>query len=60
MQGSLRHDDLEYPDREYEYFLCAKEFGWTINEVDEQPAHTTAWLVAISQLMIEVENERER
>lgn len=53
-----RHSDLEYPDEEYTYFVCAKEFGWTINQTDEQPAHTTAWLIAMVQAHYEVENEQ--
>jgi hypothetical protein len=43
----------------YLYYICAKQFGWTINEYLEQPAHITHWLIAISQLEAEVENERQ-
>jgi hypothetical protein len=50
---------LEYPDKEYQYYLCAKEFGWTITETDEQPAYLATWLMAIAQLESEVSNERQ-
>jgi hypothetical protein len=53
-----RHPDLEYPDAEYDYFVCAKEFGWTIKETDEQPANTTSWLIAMVQAFYEVQNEQ--
>ena len=59
-QGSSRADDLDYPDLEYQYYLCAKEFGWTIKEFDEQPAYMATWVMAITQLAKEVENGRER
>ena len=57
--GSSRADSLEYPDLEFVYFTCAKEFGWTITETDEQPVYMTSWIMAISQIEIEVENERQ-
>jgi hypothetical protein len=40
------------------YFMCAKEFGWTIKETDEQPAYLTAWLIAMAQTFYEVQNEQ--
>ena len=57
--GSSRSDDLEYPDEQYQYYLCAKTFGWTINEVDEQPAFLATWLMAIAEMENEVSNERQ-
>ena len=41
------------------YFMCAKEFGWTINETNEQPAYLTAWLIAMSQTFYEVQNVQQ-
>jgi hypothetical protein len=49
---------MEYPDEYWEYYICAKEFGWTPEETDNQPAHTISWLLAIHNAVIEVENER--
>jgi hypothetical protein len=50
---------LEYPDEQYQYYLCAKTFGWTINEVDEQPVYLATWLMAIANMEKEVSNERQ-
>jgi hypothetical protein len=50
---------LDYPDEQFLYYICAKQFGWTINEFNEQPAYMTHWLIAMAQLEIEVENERQ-
>jgi len=58
LRGSSRHEDMEYPDEYWEYYICAKEFGWTPEETDNQPAHTISWLLAIHNAVIEVENER--
>jgi hypothetical protein len=51
---------MQYPDRYWEYYLCAKEFGWTPEEVDNAPAHIIAWVLAIDNVVTEVDNERER
>ena len=40
------------------YFVCAKEFGWTIKETDEQPANLVAWLVAMVDIFYEGQNEQ--
>lgn len=58
MRGSSRRNDYEYPDTEWLYFVCAKQFGWTIEETDNQPAYMVDWLYAISGLVDEIENER--
>ena len=51
---------MEYPDKYWEYYVCAKEFGWTPEQVDNQPMHKIAWVMAINNISTEVENERER
>jgi hypothetical protein len=49
---------MEYPDEFWEYYICAKEFGWTPIEVDNQPAYVVSWVMAINNVVIEVDNER--
>lgn len=49
---------MEYPDEFWEYYICAKEFGWTPDEVDNQPARVVSWVIAIHNVVTEVENER--
>jgi hypothetical protein len=51
---------MEYPDRYWEYYVCAKQFGWTPDEVDNQSMVKIAWVLAIHNAVVEVENERER
>jgi hypothetical protein len=50
---------MEYPDKYWEYYVCAKEFGWTPEQVDNQPMQKLAWVIAIRNIVTEVENERE-
>jgi hypothetical protein len=49
---------MEYPDKYWVYYLCGKQFGWTPEQVDNQPAHIVEWVLAISEVVTEVENER--
>ena len=49
---------MEYPDEYWEYYICAKEFGWTPEEVDNQPVRVVSWVIAIHNVVVEVENER--
>lgn len=51
---------MEYPDKYWEYYICAKDFGWTPEQVDNQPMQKLAWILAIRNVVIEVDNERER
>ena len=37
--------------------MCAKEFGWTPNETDEQPAYLVDWLLSISATVKKVESD---
>lgn len=56
LQGNERHEGFTYPDEEFFYYLCAKDFGWTVTETDEQPAALVSWMVAISSVVEEVKN----
>jgi hypothetical protein len=58
LQGNERHEDLDYPDREWRYFVLAEKFGWTPQQVDEQPAALLDWLIAIAGVKSEVEAEK--
>jgi len=57
LEGNRREETLNYPDQEYFYYVCAKEFGWTITETDEQPAALVDWLVSIHSVVRQVEND---
>jgi hypothetical protein len=56
--GNERHDDFDYPDEEWRYYVLADRFGWTPTQVDEQPAVLVDWLISISGIVREVESER--
>lgn len=53
-----KHPDLDYPDQQVMYFICAKEFGWTVQETDNQPAESVAWLLAMVETYYEVQHEQ--
>ena len=57
MEGQTRTPEQHYPDEEYLYYVCAKEFGWTILETDEQPAAKIDWLISIHNIVRQVEND---
>lgn len=59
LEGGERHSDFIYPDDEWIYYLCADRFGWTPNEVDEQPAYLLDWLLALDATVKEVEHNVE-
>jgi hypothetical protein len=40
--------------------VCAKEFGWTPLETDEQPAYLVDWIISISAIVKEVENDNNK
>lgn len=48
LQGQSRHEAYNYPDEQYLYYVAADKFGWTPNELDEQPAWLVDWLFAIA------------
>lgn len=39
------------------YYVCAEKFGWTPNEVDEQPAVKVDWVLAIASAIEEYKTE---
>lgn len=47
MDGHERREGLTYPDQQLVYYFCAREFGWTIEETDNQPAGMLDWIIAI-------------
>jgi len=57
LEGGERHEAFTYPDDEWFYYICAKDFGWTPLEVDEQPAALLDWIIAISALVKKVESD---
>jgi len=60
MQGGQIHDDFDYPEIEWQYFLLAERFGWTPTQVDEQPAFLVDWLIAIGNTVDEVKNQKSQ
>jgi hypothetical protein len=48
LEGGERRADLDYPDEQWFYFQMADRFGWTPQQVDELPAETAEWLIAIA------------
>jgi hypothetical protein len=48
LEGGERRSDLDYPDEHWFYFQMADRFGWTPQQVDELPAETADWLIAIA------------
>jgi hypothetical protein len=40
--------------------VCAKEFGWTPLETDEQPAYLVDWIIGIAGIVKEVENDSNK
>jgi len=59
LEGQDRTPGAQYPDEEYIYYICAKEFGWTISETDEQPAATLDWVLSIHNIVKQVENDNQ-
>jgi hypothetical protein len=59
LEGHERHPNLTYPDDQFLYYFCAKEFGWTIEETDNQPAPMIDWIVAIHNAIGQVQIDKE-
>lgn len=57
LKGNERHDDFDYPDEEYKYFILADRFGWTPSQADQESAVMVDWLIAIAGLTEEVKAE---
>ena len=60
MEGQDRTPGADYPDEEYLYYVCAKEFGWTPTELDEQPAALIDWIVSIHNIVRQVEHDQQQ
>lgn len=60
LEGGERHEAFDYPDDEWLYYHCADRFGWTPAEVDEQPAYLLDYILAISKIVKEVENDSNK
>jgi len=58
LDGGLRHEDLTYPDEAWFYFQMADRFGWAPEQVDNLPASTADWLLAIASTIEQVKSER--
>jgi hypothetical protein len=54
LEGGERHEAFTYPDEEWFYYTAAEKFGWTPDQVDEQPAYLIDWLISIATLVDEV------
>jgi hypothetical protein len=58
LEGGERREDLEYPDDEWMYFQMADRFGWTPDQVDNLPASTADYLLAIAATVEQVKADR--
>jgi hypothetical protein len=58
MQGNDRHEAFTYPDEQWVYYMMAERFGWTPDQVDNLPAATADWLLAIAGVSDELKTER--
>jgi hypothetical protein len=58
LEGGERRADLEYPDDEWMYFQMADRFGWTPDQVDNLPASTADYLLAIAATVEQVKADR--
>jgi len=57
LQGNERHESFSYPDEQWYYYQMAERFGWTPQQVDDLPAKTADWLIAIARTVDEVKTE---
>lgn len=60
MEGNERHEAFDYPDEQMYYFNMADRFGWTPEQVDNLPAGTADWLLAIANTVESVKADRSR
>lgn len=58
MEGGERHEAFSYPDEQWVYYVMADKFGWTPEQVDNLPAPTADWLLAITGMVEDVRAER--
>ena len=48
---------MVYPDEEWTYYQFADRFGWTPDQVDNLPAGTADWLLAIAATVTKMQSE---
>jgi hypothetical protein len=58
LEGNERHEAFDYPDEQWFYYQMADRFGWTPDQVDDLPASTADWLLAIATTVDIVKAER--
>ncbi len=58
MDGGERNPAFDYPDDEWMYYTMAERFGWTPDQVDNLPANTADWLIAIAATVEKSRAER--
>ena len=58
LQGGHRNDEFEYPDEQWVYYKFADRFGWTPEQVDNLPAATADWLLAIGATIDDIKAEQ--
>tara|TARA_R110000868_G_scaffold374945_1_gene639403 strand:- start:3472 stop:3657 length:186 start_codon:yes stop_codon:yes gene_type:complete len=58
LEGGERHEAFDYPDEHWYYFQMADRFGWTPEVVDNLPAGTADWIMAIARTIDEVKADR--
>lgn len=58
MEAALRGRPATGLPPEHRVYRLAKTFGWTPLEIDEQPAVTLDWLLAIDDAYAEAAKER--
>jgi hypothetical protein len=58
IEGGERNPAFDYPDEQWLYYMMADKFGWTPDQVDNLPANTADWLLAISATVEQTKAER--
>ena len=58
MLGGQRHEAFQYPDEAWYYYQMADRFGWTPDQVDNLPAATADWILAIAATVDEAKIEK--
>lgn len=58
VEAALRGRPTESLPAEHRIYRLARTFGWTPNQIDEQPAATLDWLLAIDDAYRTAEAEK--
>jgi hypothetical protein len=59
LEGADINENYDYPNDEWFYYECAKKFGWTPLETDEQPTYVVSWMLAINRVVEEIEVDNQ-